>query len=112
MLVSLSNNWLRDSLIFQEFGDVALPDSRRPAMHADFDRLRSRIAYSLLLFALYVVGHLITFATPVSPDVPQNQVSGEDDRVKKEIPLGEAYLTGEGAPHDLNEAAYWYEKAA
>lgn len=81
-------------------------------MPADFGHLHSKAARALLLFAIYVGSQLSAPAAPASPDVPQVQGAAEDGRVSKEVALGDAYLTGQGAPHDLKQAAYWYERAA
>jgi TPR repeat protein len=81
-------------------------------MLADFDCLRSKAAHTLLLFAVHLVSQSYALAASVSPDIPQIEVRAEDGGVSKQLALGEAYLTGHGAPHDLKQAAYWYEKAA
>jgi TPR repeat protein len=81
-------------------------------MPADFDPLHSKTAHALLLLAVYVGSQINALAAPIRPDLPQIQAAADDGRVSKEVALGEAYLTGQGAPHDLKQAAYWYEKAA
>jgi TPR repeat protein len=81
-------------------------------MHANFDRSGSTIANTLLLFGVYLISPLNALAAPVSYDVSQPQGGAETGHVRKEVELGEAYLTGQGAPRDLKQAAYWYEKAA
>ncbi len=74
--------------------------------------LRTVAAESLIVVVLCLGSDVKTLASPIAPDIPDIQGTTDQRRVGKELALGRAYLTGDGAPQDLHQAAYWYEKAA